>query len=52
MVLTGRGRAQQAGAKGDVINILNEQSKRVIQAAVSGPGEVMIDGGTAKLAAN
>lgn len=40
--LTLRGRAQEAGALGDTIGILNEQSKRVVQAVVSGPGRVTV----------
>ena len=42
MVLTIRGKAMDAGAKGDVVNVLNIQSKRTIQATVSGPGRVNV----------
>jgi flagella basal body P-ring formation protein FlgA len=42
IVLTMRGKAQEAGAVGDVIGVLNVQTKRVIQATVEGPGRVGI----------
>jgi flagella basal body P-ring formation protein FlgA len=53
IVLTVRGKAVDAGAEGDTINVLNEQSKRTVQGVVVGPGRVVI--GTAaspRLAAN
>jgi len=37
-----RGRANEAGAVGDVISITNPQSKRVLQGTVSGPGRVNV----------
>jgi flagella basal body P-ring formation protein FlgA len=40
--LTGRGKALEAGTKGDTVNILNLQSKRTIQGTVVGPGQVAI----------
>lgn len=40
--LTARGKAEDAGSLGDTINVLNVQSKRVIQGVVSGPGQVTI----------
>ncbi len=42
LVLTMRGRAQEAGAQGDVINIQNLQSKKIVQATVTGPGRVTV----------
>ena len=42
ILLTIRGQALEAGAEGDVINVLNTQSKRTIQAVVSGPGRVSV----------
>jgi flagellar basal body P-ring formation protein FlgA len=44
ITLTLRGQAQDAGALGDTINVLNVQSKRVVQAVVSGPGRVTVAG--------
>jgi flagella basal body P-ring formation protein FlgA len=38
--LTARGKAEENGSLGDTVNVLNVQSKRVIQAVVSGPGQV------------
>jgi len=40
LTLTLRGQAQDTGALGDTINVLNPQSKRVVQGVVSGPGRV------------
>jgi flagella basal body P-ring formation protein FlgA len=52
ILLTVRGKALDGGAEGDVINVLNEQSKRTVQGVVVGPGRVMIGGRQPKLAAN
>src|SRR5439155_136890 len=40
IMLTTRGKALEAGAQGDLVNVLNVQSKRTVQATVSGPGRV------------
>lgn len=40
--LTLRGQAQDAGALGDTIAVINTESKRVVQAVVSGPDRVAI----------
>lgn len=40
LVLTMRGRAQEAGAQGDVISVQNIQSRKILQATVLGPGRV------------
>jgi flagella basal body P-ring formation protein FlgA len=40
--LTMRAKALEAGAEGDIINVLNLQSKRTLQATVRGPGRVSI----------
>jgi flagellar basal body P-ring formation protein FlgA len=40
--LTLRGQAQDAGALGDTISVLNVESKRVVQGVVSGPGRVTV----------
>jgi len=37
-----RGQALEPGAHGDVINVLNVQSKKTIQATVTGPGRVNV----------
>jgi flagellar basal body P-ring formation protein FlgA len=42
VTLTLRGQAQDAGALGDTISVVNTESKRVIQAVVSGPDRVMV----------
>jgi len=40
--LTVRGTAMEPGTEGDVINIVNTQSKRQIQGVVTGPGQVTV----------
>ena len=50
--LTVRGKATEGGAKGDTVTVLNEQSKRMLQGVVVGPGRVAVITGTARLAAN
>ncbi len=52
ITLTVRGKAAEGGAEGDVISVLNEQSKRTVQGVVSGPGRVIISTGSPRLAAN
>ena len=47
-----RGKAVEGGAEGDVISVLNEQSKRTVQGVVAGPGRVVIGTSTPRLAAN
>jgi flagellar basal body P-ring formation protein FlgA len=42
LTLTLRGQAQGAGALGDTIDVLNPQTKRVIQGVISGPGRVNV----------
>lgn len=42
LLLTMRGRAGEAGAKGDVVSVTNPQSKRVLQGTVSGPGRITV----------
>ena len=59
IVLTMRGKALESGAEGDLVNVLNVNSKRTIQGVVTGPGRVTVMGpgtaastsGTARLAA-
>ncbi|HEY5278507.1 MAG TPA: flagellar basal body P-ring formation chaperone FlgA [Pseudolabrys sp.] len=52
IMLTVRGKASEGGAQGDVISVLNEQTKRVLQGVVVAPGHVAISGGNSRLAAN
>jgi flagella basal body P-ring formation protein FlgA len=52
IMLTVRGKAAEGGAEGDVISVLNEQSKRTVQGVVAGPGRVVVSSGTPHLAAN
>src|SRR5205085_188257 len=40
--LTLRGQAQDGGALGDTINVMNTQSKRLVQGVVTGPGRVTV----------
>jgi flagella basal body P-ring formation protein FlgA len=47
LVLSMRGRAQEGGAQGDVINVQNIQSKKIVQATIAGPGRVVVNGGPA-----
>jgi flagellar basal body P-ring formation protein FlgA len=42
LTLTLRGRAQDAGALGDTVSVLNEQSKRIVQGVVSAPDRVTV----------
>jgi flagellar basal body P-ring formation protein FlgA len=52
IVLTVRGKAVDGGTEGDVISVLNEQSKRTVQGVVVGPGRVVVSTGSPRLAAN
>jgi len=47
MVLTARGRAKEDGARGEVIRVVNLNSKKIIEAVVSGPGRAAIVAPTA-----
>lgn len=40
--LTARGRAVGAGARGDLVTVVNGQSNRTVEAEVTGPGEVAV----------
>jgi flagella basal body P-ring formation protein FlgA len=46
------GKANEAGALGDVISVLNVQSKHAVQATVVGPGRVSVNAPSARVAAN
>jgi flagella basal body P-ring formation protein FlgA len=52
IVLTMRGQALEAGSLGDLINVLNVQSKKPIHATIVGPGRVSVAATTPRLAAN
>jgi flagellar basal body P-ring formation protein FlgA len=52
LVLTLRGQAQDAGALGDTITVLNQQTKRAVQGVVSGPDRVMVANATVHLSQN
>jgi flagella basal body P-ring formation protein FlgA len=52
ITLTVRGKAIEGGAEGDVISVLNEQSKRTVQGVIVGAGRVVISTGAPRLAAN
>ncbi len=52
IMLTILGKATDPGGLGDVINVVNAQSKRAIQATVVGPGRVSVNAATSRLASN
>ena len=52
ILLTIIGKATEPGALGDVISVVNVQSKRAIQATVTGPGRVSVSPASGRLAAN
>jgi len=52
ITLTVLGKATQGGAVGDVISVLNEQSKRIILGRVAGPGHVVVSMQGRRLAEN
>ena len=49
LYLTGRGKAVDSGTEGDVVNVVNLQSKRTVQGVVVGPGQVSIMAPTSRL---
>src|SRR5262249_35202671 len=49
LVLTVRGKAIDPGAEGDVINVVNSQSKRTVQGTVVGPARVIVRSGAPRL---
>ena len=42
LYLTGRGKVLESGTEGDLVNVVNLQSKRTIQGVVIGPGQVSV----------
>jgi flagella basal body P-ring formation protein FlgA len=51
LYLTIRGKAQDSGTEGDVINVLNLQSKRTVSGVVTGRGQVSVAVATPRLPA-
>mgnify|MGYP001766392949 CR=1 FL=1 len=45
LTVTSRGQALAAGAVGDLVDVVNPQSKRTIHATVAGPGKVVVTAG-------
>jgi flagella basal body P-ring formation protein FlgA len=43
MLISTRGKALESGVEGDIINVLNIQSSRTLQATVIGPGRVSVN---------
>lgn len=52
IALTVRGKALEAGAQGDMVNVLNVQSQRNIQAVVVAPGRVAVTSLSPQIAAS
>jgi flagella basal body P-ring formation protein FlgA len=52
LTVTARGRALDEGARGATIRVMNIDSKRTIEAEVTGPGAVAVGGGLAAAAVN
>lgn len=52
ITLTVRGKANEAGAEGDIISVTNLQSKRVIQGTVTADGSVIVHPTTPRIIAN
>lgn len=42
LTLTARGQALRDGSRGEVVAVMNQQSKRVLEGTVTGPGEVTV----------
>lgn len=51
LTLTMRGKANEAGAEGDTVSVLNEQSKRTVQGVVIGPGHILVSTAMPRFAA-
>ncbi len=52
ITLTVRGKALDGGTEGDTIAVMNEQSKRMVQGVVIGPGRVFVGTTVPKIAAS
>lgn len=51
LFLTTRGKALEAGAEGDTVTAVNQQSKRTVQGVVSGPGQIRLVSATPRVVA-
>jgi flagella basal body P-ring formation protein FlgA len=51
IMLTSRAKALETGAEGDVISVVNVQSKRIVQGTVTGPGTVTVTSMKPRIAA-
>ena len=49
LTLTMRGKALDPGAQGDVVSVLNSQSRRTVQGTVAGPARVVVRSGAPRL---
>jgi flagellar basal body P-ring formation protein FlgA len=52
ITLTLRGQAQDAGALGDTISVLNVQSKRIVQGVITAPGRITVGASPTRLVDN
>jgi flagella basal body P-ring formation protein FlgA len=52
VVLTLRGLAQSSGALGDLIGVLNADSKRIVQGVITAPGRVTVSAATTRVVEN
>lgn len=52
MSLTATGRAIEGGGRGDVIPVMNLQSKKTVYATITGPNQAMVGAGGVPVAAN
>lgn len=48
--VSSRGQAQDSGSVGDMVGVINPQSKRVIHATVAGPGKLVVASGSTAVA--
>ena len=52
LTLTLRGQAQEAGALGDAIGVLNVDSKRIVQGIITAPGRITVGGAVTRVVDN
>ena len=52
ITLTLRGQAQESGALGDTIGVLNVESKRIVQGVISAPGRITVGAPATRLVEN
>jgi flagellar basal body P-ring formation protein FlgA len=52
VVLTLRGVAQSSGALGDLIGVLNADSKRIVQGVITAPGRITVNAATTRVVEN